>query len=71
MSLLPPIYPKATTLNEKFINKHWELQQAKGNTNKNAVVKEANELWTSKYKGNAMAIMDYLDKEVVFKPSKG
>lgn len=45
--------------------------QAKGNTNKDQVSKEAGELYTTKYKGNMSAIMEYLDKEVVFKPPKG
>lgn len=53
------------------MNKYWELAQAKGSTNKDTASKEAGELYTSKYKGNMSAIMEYLDKEVVFKTSKG
>lgn len=68
--LLPPIYPKAGGFYEKFVNKHWELMQAKGVTNKDQVAKEAGDLYTTKYKGNMSAIMEYLDKEVVFKPQK-
>lgn len=44
--------------------------QAKGVTNKDQVAREAGDLYTTKYKGNMSAIMEYLDKEVVFKPSK-
>ncbi|XP_067951707.1 SWI/SNF complex subunit SMARCC2-like isoform X2 [Watersipora subatra] len=68
--LLPPIYPKAGGFYEKFVNKFWELAQAKGSTNKDLAAKEAGELYTSKYKGNMAAIMEYLDKEVVFRTHK-
>lgn len=70
-TLMPPIYPKAGGFYEKFVNKHWELMQAKGITNKDQVAKEAGELYNTKYKGNMTAIMEYLDKEVVFKQPKG
>lgn len=68
-TLLPPIYPKAGGFYEKFVNKYWELAQAKGFSNKDVASKEAGDLYTSKYKGNMTAIMEYLDKEVVFKSS--
>lgn len=52
------------------MNKYWELSQAKGLTNKDVIAKEAGDLYTSKYKGNMTAIMEYLDKEVVFRTPK-